>query len=346
MKKISIFNHKGGVSKTTTALNLGWSISALGKKVLLVDADSQCNLTQYAMGIDNFNQFYEENNPNNIHAALTPVFKSQPKLIEAIECISIKENLWLCPGHIDFTENEMQLGVSMQLSNALGSMQNLPGSINYFVEKTAAKYDIEYVIFDLNPSLSAINQNILLSSDYFIVPTSPDVFSAMAIKSLSRVLPAWENWAINARKSFKDSTYCISPTTPKFLGYTINDFNLSFGRPQASFASFMQKISNEISTNLVSSLDEMGMVLERRHYESAYLEMTKKAKSLESYYDSYCLAQVSNFNKLIALSHESSIPIFELKLDHAQEGQQKTLNWFKLLFKIFAERVVELTSYD
>lgn len=50
MKKIAIFNHKGGVSKTTTSFNLGWSISKLGKRVLLVDADSQCNLTMYSLG--------------------------------------------------------------------------------------------------------------------------------------------------------------------------------------------------------------------------------------------------------------------------------------------------------
>jgi cellulose biosynthesis protein BcsQ len=44
-KKIVFFNHKGGVSKTTTAFNLGWKIAEKGYKVLLVDADPQCNLT-------------------------------------------------------------------------------------------------------------------------------------------------------------------------------------------------------------------------------------------------------------------------------------------------------------
>lgn len=44
-KSICLFNHKGGVSKTTTTFNLGWSLAALEKKVLIVDLDSQCNLT-------------------------------------------------------------------------------------------------------------------------------------------------------------------------------------------------------------------------------------------------------------------------------------------------------------
>ena len=55
-KKIAIFNHKGGVSKTTTAFNLGWKLSTMGELVLLVDADSQCNLTMMFLGEKNFKQ--------------------------------------------------------------------------------------------------------------------------------------------------------------------------------------------------------------------------------------------------------------------------------------------------
>jgi len=50
MKIISLFNHKGGVSKTTTTFNMGWMLANLGYKVLIVDADPQCNLTALALG--------------------------------------------------------------------------------------------------------------------------------------------------------------------------------------------------------------------------------------------------------------------------------------------------------
>ena len=68
-KTICLFNHKGGVSKTTTAFNLGWSLANLDKKVLLVDLDSQCNLTGLVLGFnaiddDNMASFY--NNKNNL----------------------------------------------------------------------------------------------------------------------------------------------------------------------------------------------------------------------------------------------------------------------------------------
>lgn len=58
MKKIVLFNHKGGVSKTTTTFNLGWMFAEKGKKVLLVDADPQCNLTSLFLG-DSFDEYYE-----------------------------------------------------------------------------------------------------------------------------------------------------------------------------------------------------------------------------------------------------------------------------------------------
>lgn len=208
MKKIAIFNHKGGVSKTTTSFNLGWSLSKQGKKVLLVDADSQCNLTMYALGADKFEAHYIENPNDNIYSALIPAFKSQPRLIQPVTCPQITDRLYLLPGHLDFTENEVQLGISMQLSSAFGSMENLPGALNYLVEETGKKYNIDYAIFDMNPSLSAINQDIFVCSDYFIIPSSPDLFSLMSIDSLCRVLATWETWAQKARPLFQNATYC------------------------------------------------------------------------------------------------------------------------------------------
>lgn len=50
MKSIAFFNHKGGVSKTTTTFNLGWMLATLGKKVVMVDLDAQCNLTGLVLG--------------------------------------------------------------------------------------------------------------------------------------------------------------------------------------------------------------------------------------------------------------------------------------------------------
>ncbi len=349
MKKIAIFNHKGGVSKTTTSFNLGWSLSELGKKVLLVDADSQCNLTMYALGSKEFENHYSSHPLDNIYSALLPAFKSQPRLIQPVECPRINDNLYLLPGHLDFTENEVQLGIAMQLSSAFGSMENLPGAINYLITETAKKYNVDYIIYDMNPSLSSINQNIFVCSDFFIIPTSPDLFSLMSIDSLSRVLCTWENWAKKARPLFKNTTYPLPLNTPVFLGYTINDFNLSNGRPQFTFKEFMQDISDKITDILVPALDGFGMIMEKDMYTEAYNLMVESSKDGNiEYQDFYCLAQISNFNKLIALSNANSVPIFKVKLNSkmVHDGQERTLKWFKFLYKALANRVLELTTNE
>lgn len=346
IKKISIFNHKGGVSKTTTAFNLGWMLARNGKKVLLVDADSQCNLTLYAIGQFEYERHFEQGDLENIKDALEPAFKAKPKLIDAVKCINVRrnQNLYLLPGHLDLTEYEVSLGVSFQLSNALGTLKNLPGAFSYLIEKTAKHYGAEYVLIDLNPSLSAINQDLFVSSDYFLVPTSPDLFSFMAVKSLARVLPNWEKWAKTARPIFADAEYPLPPSTPKFLGYTINDFNLTEGKPSQSFKVIMDKISQCIVSELIPNLGKEGMLVSNDKYLRA-AALNNKLRSQRAI-DNYCIGEISNFNKLIALSNKLALPIYELDPHKSNlgESQKKTLYWFKILFETMAEKIILLTS--
>src|SRR5579871_4904996 len=114
-KIISLFNHKGGVSKTTTAFNLGWMMALKGRTVLLADFDPQCNLTGMVMGfrgVDDLAAVYTEPHPNNIKDGLAPAFESQPRQIAPVECVQVPGNnrLFLAPGHIGLAEYETTLG--------------------------------------------------------------------------------------------------------------------------------------------------------------------------------------------------------------------------------------------
>ena len=84
----------------------------------------------------------------------------------------------------------MTLGIAQELSGSLQALRNLPGAFHFFVNKVAAANRADYVLVDMSPSLGAMNQNFLMSSDWFIVPTAPDYFSVMAIDSLSALLPS------------------------------------------------------------------------------------------------------------------------------------------------------------
>ncbi len=178
-QNIALFNHKGGVSKTTTTFHLGWMLASKGKRVILADADPQCNLTGLVLGddVDGHEDWYNSGNDRNMKTGLAPAFDALPERIKPVECFSVpeREGLFLLPGHIGLSEYEVTLGIAQELSASIQTLQNLPGAPSYLLECTASKYDADYVLIDLNPSLSSLNQNLLMTSQYFIVPTTPDL---------------------------------------------------------------------------------------------------------------------------------------------------------------------------
>ena len=182
-KRIVFFNHKGGVSKTTTVYNLGWKL-AEKSNVLIVDGDPQCNLTSLILR-DNFDKYYsdDETKNQNIKDGVDPAFSGRPVPISHVKCITAdrNRNLFLMAGHANLAEYDASLTFAQTSNNAIATLQNLPGAFNQLMEFCEKKYDIEYTLIDLNPGLSAINQNLFLNSDYFVIPANPDPFSIMAI---------------------------------------------------------------------------------------------------------------------------------------------------------------------
>ena len=231
--RISLFNHKGGVSKTTTAFNMGWMIASKGKRSHLVDCDPQCNLTGMTLSLKDaadLETLYKMPGVHNIRDALAPAFESRPSLIVAADCqvISGQPNLLLLPGHIGLAEYEVTLGIAQELSGSLPTLQNLPGAISYLLEETAKKYSADYLIIDMSPSLGPLNQNLLMTSDYFLVPMAPDYFSIMATDSLASILPKWRAWSQKAQQQpvLQNAIYPYPIKHPKFLGTIVQKYRL------------------------------------------------------------------------------------------------------------------------
>ena len=87
-KIISLFNHKGGVSKTTTTFHLGWMLAILGKRVMIVDTDPQCNLTGMCISNTHNVEIEElyQSGVSNIRSILSPVFDGKPEPLSAANC--------------------------------------------------------------------------------------------------------------------------------------------------------------------------------------------------------------------------------------------------------------------
>lgn len=343
-QRIALFNHKGGVSKTITTFNLGWMLASRGKKVILVDADPQCNLTGIVLGytgVTEFEQFYEKK--ANLRDGIAPAFESRPTLIQAVECIPVKgqKGLSLLPGHIRLSEYEVMLGIAQELSGSIQTLQNLPGSISYLLEKTAKKFDADYVLIDMNPGLSSINQNLLMTSDFFIVPTDPDYFSVMAIESLATVLPKWHTWAEKARTLpiLQTAAYPFPKATPKFLGIIVQNYRPQGGAPAAGFQKWIDEINVTVSSKLVSELRKIGMMLP----DQVYGEESVEAE--------FCLTTIPDFNTLIAKSQDHQTPVFALtpeqigQAGRVEEITLKSRDNFKQIFSELADKIIRLTTH-
>jgi cellulose biosynthesis protein BcsQ len=342
--KISLFNHKGGVSKTTTTFNLGWMLAEQGNNVILVDADPQCNLSGSILDYrspEDFEQFYIEEPKKNIKSGLEPAFESQPKKIDSIDCIQVpgRDNLWLLPGHIRLSEYEVTLGIAQELSGSIQTLKNLPGSFSYLLDKTADNHEADYILLDLSPSLGAINQNLLMISDTFLVPATPDYFSLMAVQSLNTILPRWSEWRFNAARaeSLKDATYPFPDVSPKFLGTVIQNYRPRKGTPTLGFQRRINEINMYVRDYLFPTLKDNKMTFSDDVYEQ-----------LDSFIDNYCLSLVPDFNTLIAKAEENHIPVFALEESHLQQGgailekSKEKVQEFRNLFESLANKVSTL----
>ncbi|ONN69632.1 ParA family protein [Pseudomonas oryzihabitans] len=341
MKIISLFNHKGGVSKTTTTFNLGWMLASQGHKTLIVDADPQCNLTALVLGYNKIKEtedYYKENPNSDMFTGLKPILNGNLERLTPITPIqTTNPNLSLICGNISLAEVETQFSVALTTSQAIPAIRNIPGSAGALLRETAIKYNFDFVIIDMSPSVGALNQCLLMASDYFIVPTFPDFFCAQAIKSLSNVLPRW-NQDIQKFRS-DDLVYKFPDTPPKFIGFISQKYRPRNGAPAKSFQRWIDEIVSLVEHRLVPSLAPHNMTVTEIEFKG----IVKSSKPFN-------LANISDFNSLIAQSQKHNNPVFNLTDRQIEQGGEILKNMkisrerFKKAFRKLAKEVVLLAK--
>jgi hypothetical protein len=196
------------------------------------------------------------------------------------------------------------------LSGSLVNFQNIPGALSHAISIAAEKSSIDIVLIDLSPSLGSLNQNLLMSSDGFIIPMAPDFFSGMALRSLSTVLPAWANWSASAsnHQILRSADYPWRQRLPKYVGSIVQNYRRRSReghevRPTRAFQKWFRELEEIMHEPLMQSFQQAGLLLELSSYDKCCAPSEK------------FLVEVPDFNSLIAISQDLSKPVFSLTKD-------------------------------
>jgi chromosome partitioning protein len=160
-KIIAVANQKGGVGKTTTAINLGASLGALEFKTLLIDSDPQANSTS-GVGVD----------PRSVETGTYQCLLGSSDAASAIVETG-NPNLWLLPSHIDL------VGAEIELINAEQREHRLKAAL----EPLRDQFD--FILIDCSPSLGLITLNALVAADSVVIPVQCEYF---ALEGLGKLL--------------------------------------------------------------------------------------------------------------------------------------------------------------
>ena len=169
-KVIAIANQKGGVGKTTTAINLAASLAVLEKKVLIIDADPQANTTS---GL-NFSP------DNDQERTLYEVMVDQIDIRNTLIQTEIA-NLHMIPSHINL------VGAEIQLVDAADRESRIKNAL------AAIKNDYDYIIIDCSPSLGLITVNSLAAADSVMIPVQPEFFALEGLGKLLQTIRLVQN---------------------------------------------------------------------------------------------------------------------------------------------------------
>lgn len=325
--RLALYNHKGGVGKTTLTVNIASALAKAGKRVLLVDADPQCNLTSYlveAEVIDNWLDNSDAESGNTIWSAIKPVAEATGKVKEIIPFERLK-NIYLLPGDIKLSEFETDLP-QIWTECLQRKVRGYRGStaISDAVNLIAKKIKADFVFYDIGPNIGPLNRVVLLDCDFFIVPAACDLFSTRALSTLGVSLAAWINeWKIISQLAPDDTV--LLPGKPKFMGYILQRFRMYGGAISGSFAPYVAKLEKAANSDIAAVLRKID-----KNLASSSLSYNK-------------LGQVKDFGSLAPLAQEQGCP-FAMVDGGSPDQKQQAEGEFDRIAKHIIERTEHTPS--
>lgn len=307
MKILTLYNHKGGVSKTTSTFNLASYLADSGKKVLMVDADPQCNLTEIALAptiaeldakaLHSTTVQVQELPGTSILDALNQRIKGDAAFIDLakVKTHKVREGLHLLRGSVDLSSIEDDLAEAhVQRSSMRTNLMRTYVAIGDFLSRLGDKEGFDYIFIDVGPSSGALTRSFFLVCDGFFLPAAPDRFNVQAIGTLSRIIDRWMTEHAQVKKQYADLDLPIRPGTPAFLGAIVQAFKIYAGKAKPGYKLWMGRLPKEITNALKPVM--------RKHGSSLYLPSYTKPIAVE----------IPDFNQLAPLMQEVGKAVFNI----------------------------------
>jgi hypothetical protein len=178
-----------------------------------------------------------------------------------------------------------------------------------------------------------------MTSDHFVVPLHPDYFSAMALSSLTRVLPRWKSWAKTARgiEVLKTADYPFPEPNPSFIGAVIQKYRPRKKAASKAFQHWIDQLVAGLKDQLIPELAKAGML---------NIDDFKAKAGISPWQP---IMEVADFNSLIAQSQEHQIPVYALTPAIVGKGAvwdqaKASMDVFYEAFEDCAKKVIALTS--
>jgi cellulose biosynthesis protein BcsQ len=337
VRVISVFNNKGGVGKTTLTFHLAHALSALGKRVLLVDLDPQCNLTMHGLSVQRIEEIWKaedsyidgagfetsrsavppsifealNEDARTIHYILKPTEEGTGELPGLPPPVPLATNLDLIPGRLTLHQYEEK--ISSRWSDvyqgdplAIRTMTR----IRRVIEEYARTRSYDIVIVDTSPSLGALNKIAISTVDGFLVPCLPDVFSLYGVRNIGNSLSLWKTQFDTVYKLLSDAKRRAFPQEfVRFLGFTIYNAKKYTGSTEWDLAqahySYAQQIPATVQNHIPADI--------RGHLKDSILQVPIGAQAV-----------MHTHNTLPAMAQKYRMPIWEVPSNATLESSDKS----------------------